>query len=422
MQRLLIACVVVGCGLSVFAQTTRPYYMSATASQAVANQTPLYQQNTSAFPMSALAQDVDVISVFTEHLGFPVDLFLTSAPPPATHPWTVEITKLATATKAPGKPIMLQFALMRDSPVARAYALNGELKLDRTWLPRCYDMSTDAIGGLIQKAYVNYVRWVTLLFAPKYVVAMAEINLYYGCFPRDSNAWRAMVTVERNAYDAVKAIYPNVPAFPSFNLEMLYNNSAFGFDTDQYNAMSDLKRDRFGISAFPQGLPASNGVTNPYQLPQDYLSRVKDRNPQEKRMLITETGWNSQSIAVHYLGHCVPTVTLSDPSFTYVYLVYVLYYAWLNNFEVVTWWSDRDLIPATAMNTCYPATSPAGCNGDLWCLSVLQMEAEFQPYWPTANSELVFKAFGTMGLRDYAGDPKPGTMELWQQIRTIPPL
>jgi hypothetical protein len=408
------------CGLLSFGQ--RPYYLSATGSQATPNQTPLHQQHTPAFPISAVAQDVEVISVFPEHLGFPVDLFLNTAPPPATHPWTVEITKLANAAKGTGKHIALNMALIRDYPVSRAYLHNGELKLDRTWLPRCYDMSNDAIGALIGQAYVNYARWLTNLFLPKYVIVMAEINVYYANCLGDTSGWRALVNVERAAYDAIRATNLSIPIFPSFKLEELYGNSLTGFDTAQYDAFANLKRDFFGISAYPSGLPMAGGVMNPYVLPADYLSRVKDRRPQEKRLLITETGWNSQSIAIHYQGACVPYLTFSDPSFTHAYLNYVLYYAWLNDFEMVTWWSDRDLIPANVMDTCYPPL-PAGsaaCNGDLWCLSVAQYQADYSLFWPAPFSELVFKVFGTMGLRDYAGNPKPGTTQLWQQVLAIP--
>ena len=398
--------------------------MSATGSQAVPNQTPLYQQNTPAFPLSALAQDVDVVSIFPEHLGFPVDLFLTSAPPSPTHPWTIEVNKLAAAAKVTGKPIALHTALMREFIVSRAYSDNGVLKLDRTWVPRCYDLSSSAIGNLIGGAYVNYVRWLTELFDPKYVVLMAEVNVYYYQCGGNNTGFQALVNIERAAYDAVKAVRPLVPVFPSIKLEELYGYSLTGFDATQYNALANLKRDRFGISTYPSGMPnGTGGIMNPYVLPADYLSRWKARNPAEKRGIITETGWNSNSISISYQGSCYANVAFSDPSFPLAYLNYVLYYAWVNNFEMVTWWSDRDLIPAATMSTCYPPAPPgsATCNGDVWCLSVAQFQSDYTAFWTPPQSELVFKVFGTMGLRDYAGNPKPNVTNLWQQILAIPP-
>lgn len=405
-----------------FGQSSRPFYMSATASQAVPNQTPLYQQNSASFTLQAIAADVDVISVFPEHLGYPVDLFFTAQPPPENHPWTIQIRSLANAAKLAGKPTVLQLALTRDYMVSKAYAENGALKLDRTWAPRCYDLSS-SLGTLIGTSYVNYVRYLTALFNPKYVVVMAEMNLYYSACGGDTPGWRALVNIERNAYDAIKTINANIPVFPSFLLEELYGNTLNGFNATQYNAFANIKRDRFGISSYPSGLRGANGeAINPYQLPADYLSRVKVRYPAEKRLLITETGWNSDSISVHYQGVCFPQLTFSTRNFAAAYLQFLLYSAFVNNFELITWWSDRDLIDAAVMSTCYVPVPPASpsCNGNLWCLSVAQFQADYSAFWIPPQSELVFKVFGTMGLRTFNGTAKPELMSWWTHFLNLP--
>jgi hypothetical protein len=405
-----------------YGQSSRPFYLSATASQAVPNQTPLYQQNSGSFSLQALAADVDVVSIFPEHLGFPVDLFYTSQPPPSTHPWTIQVTSLAQAAKLTGKPIALQLALTRDYMVSKAYDSNGVLKLDRTWAPRCLDLSSP-IGSWIGISYVNYVRWLTALFNPKYVVVMAEVNLYYTGCGGDTTQWRALVNIERNAYDAAKGVNSSVLAFPSFNIEGLYGNSLTGFDSAQYNAYANLKRDRFGISTYPSGLRGAGGeAISPYQLPVDYLSRVKDRYPQEGRILIAETGWNSNSISIQYQGSCFAQVVPSNSSFASAYLLFVLYRSFVNNFEMVTWWSDRDLIDGSVMTTCYPPVPPgsSACSGDLWCLSIAQFEAEYAPFWSATQSELAFKVFGAMGIRTYGGNPKPDLMNWWSYFLAVP--
>lgn len=403
-------------------QGIRPFLLSATTSHAVPGQVPLYQQNSTVFPLQSIASDVDVISVFPEHFGYPVDLFLGSQTPPPNHAWTRQVTSLANAAALTGKPIMLQMALTRDYMVSKAYESNGSLKLDRTWAPRCFDMST-ALGTAIGNSYVNYVRWVSNLFKPTYVVIMAEINVYYAFCGGDTASWRALVNIERSAYDAVKASNAARLVFPSFKLEELYGNTLNGFDAAQYNALTNLKRDRFGISTYPYGLAGPTGLpVNPYQLPPDFLSRVKVRYPNEQRLLITETGWNSASISVSFGGSCFPSLLYSDTNLASAYLQHVLYYAYVNDFEIVTWWSARDLVDGRAMSTCYAPVPPGSttCAGDPWCLSVAEFQAEYAAFWLPPQAELVYKVFGAMGLRTYTGAAKPELMNWWAVFRALP--
>ncbi|MDX2266633.1 MAG: hypothetical protein NW208_00915 [Bryobacter sp.] len=400
------------------AQFRRPFLMSTTGSIANPGQTPLYQQNPAFFPLSAINEDVDVVTVFPEHLGFPVDLFLASPTPSPTHPWTLEIQKLANAAKATGKPIALQLALSRDYMVSKAYAENGALKLDRTWAPRCYDLSSP-LGQYISNAYLNMLRWLSTLFQPKYVVTMAEINSFYTLCGRESSGWTAMVAVAQAAYDAVKATLPSAIVFPTFQLEQLYSNSLHGFDAPQYNALAVLKRDRFGVSTYPAGV-----APNPYLLPADYLTRTKVRFPQEKRIYIAETGWNTVNIAVTVNNSCIPNLTYTTETFAADYLRFLLYYAYVENFEMVTWWSDRDLIERAPMTTCYgalPRQAPS-CSGDAWCLAMADYQADYAAFWTPTEAEFIFKVFGSMGLRTYSGTPKLEPMFWWKTFQTMPLL
>jgi hypothetical protein len=392
--------------------------MSTTGSIATPGQVPLYQQNNAFFPLTAMNEDVDVVTVFPEHLGFPVDLFIGSTTPQANHPWTIEIQKLANGAKATGKPIALQLALSRDYIVSKAYAVNGVLKLDRTWAPKCYDLSSP-LGQYISTAYLNMVRWLTQLFQPRYVVNMAEINTFYTACGRESAGWNAMVAVSQASYDAVKNIVPSAIVFPSFQLEQLYSNTLNGFDTAQYNAMSVLKRDRFGISTYPAGIAA-----NPYILPQDYLTRVKLRFPQEKRIYIAETGWNTINIAVQVNSSCVQNLTYTTETFAADYLRFLLYHAYVESFDMVTWWSNRDLIERLPMTTCYGPLQrgAASCGGNLWCLSMADYQADYASFWTPTQAEFVFKVFGSMGLRNSLGTPKLEPMFWWKTFKNMPLL
>jgi hypothetical protein len=197
-----------------------------------------------------------------------------------------------------------------------------------------------------------------------------------------------------------------------------------GFDTAQYAAMANVKRDRFGISSYPASLSLPNGFKiTPYNLPADYLARVKHRYPLEKRLVITETGWLGQSFNLQNQGSFYGPVVYTSVEFPILYLQYLLYFGWLENVEVITWWSDRDLIDAKVMNTCYPPVPPgsSSCGADPWCLEVAQFQADYAAYWSPVEAELIFKVYGTMGLRDYQGNARPVLMDLWQFFLALPP-
>jgi hypothetical protein len=403
-------------------QTTRPFYMGVSAVQAYPGQAPSYQNSSGTFPFQATAADADVVTVFPEFLGVPFDLFSTTAAPPATHPWVVQIQSLAANAKSLGKPIMLQTVLTRDRMVPRAIVVNGVLVVDPTWAPGCYDFS-NASNAITGDAYVRYVNWLATLFNPKYYVFMVEINLYYESCGGATPSWNKLVDIEQRAYQAVKTVNANIIAFPSFTLETIYAHSLTGFDQQHYAALAPLTRDRFGVATYPFGLRRADGTfVSPYDLPVDYLSRVRNRNPAEAQMVVTETGWNSVSLAIGAPGSCFPQFLYSDMSFQSAYMEFLLYHTYADAFEAVVWWSDRDLISSAAMNTCYPAApapSYVECSGDIWCVAI-NGTRQAASGWPPAFAEVVFKAFGTMGLRQYDGTAKPSALTLWQRFVNLP--
>jgi hypothetical protein len=177
------------------------------------------------------------------------------------------------------------------------------------------------------------------------------------------------------------------------------------------------------LATYPYGLQLTPGVfANPYQLPVDYLQRIRDRNPSEPKIVITETGWISDSIAL-FADRCYSTFLYSTPSFESAYLNFLLQSAYTGSFDAITWWSDRDLIEGSVMGTCYGnATPPAypECNGDVWCTAVNQTRANPLPGQTSAFAELTFKAFGTMGIRAYDGTPKAGLSDTWQRFLSLP--
>jgi hypothetical protein len=99
----------------------------------------------------------------------------------------------------------------------------------------------------------------------------------------------------------------------------------------------------------------------------------------------------------------------------------VLYSGYLGGFDMITWWSDRDLILTSISNACTTrGTAPNyfECT-DLWCVDINRYQ-DAQTMWDPAYSELVYKVFGTMGLRRYDGTPKTEALALWQRIYVLP--
>jgi hypothetical protein len=408
---------------AALAQNSRPFRMATTAIQANPEANFGYDSYLTEDSLAATVAETDVLSIFPEYLGIPYAEFANSARPPAAHAWTVKMQLLATKMRSLGKPLMLQLVLTRSTKTKTAVDVDGGLVLDQSSNTLCFDFAAPQ-HQWVGTAYVNYVRWMTATFQPMYLVVAIEANLYYVHCGGDTPSWQRLVQIERNAYDAAKAERLFTVVFPSFKLEDLYNHTLAGFDEAQYAAMANLKRDRFGIASYPYSnrRPAGEFI-NPFELPLDYLVRVKNRHPNEKRLVITETGWNAASIAVNLGDGCLQDYLYSQEFFSYAYLNLVLYSGYLGNFDVITWWSDRDLIEEPVMNACTPRATAPGypeCNGNPWCIEINQLQDSSQGLWTTAFAEIVFKAFGAMGLRSYDGTPRLEHIELWNRIRVMP--
>lgn len=397
--------------------------MSISGIQTVPLAHPSYQNFPSGYPPSAVAQDADLVTVFPEYLGIPFDLFASSSTPPADDPWTIQMKSLAATAKSTGKPIMLETVLTRDVPVAKASRSGGSLVLDSTWAPACMDF-TDPQYASVATAYPNYIYWMARTFSPRYFVVMVELNLYYVLCGGDTPSWRKLVDIYQSSYVRAKLANPFVPAFPSFKLEDIYGQTLAGFDQAQMNVLSSVRRDRLGLATYPYGvrLDAVN-FANPYQLPADYLTRIRDRDPTEPQIVITETGWNSEPLSLVASGTCYQNYLYSAPSFAAAYMNFLLVSAYIGDFDAIAWWSGRDLINGSAMSTCYPDATPPDyleCGGDIWCKAISAERAYPRPGITPAHSELIFKAFGAMGLRGYDGTPKAGLADTWQRFLALP--
>jgi len=405
------------------AQTSRPFKMATTAVQMVPLTNPPYKNSHPGFPFSEVAADTDMITFWAEYIGIPfVEFAQTSAIDPA-HPWAVFMTDKATAINAEGKEVLLQLGFVRTAIVSWASQYNGEVAIQDEWSGVCYDFASPS-GQAIGDAYVNYAIWMAQTFEPAYLVNFIEANLYYHECGGATPSWDALVTIQHRAYDAVKALYPDMPVFPSIKIETLYGQELDGFDEEEYQAMTALKRDRFGMSVYPFGvpIPGESRLATPYDLPLDYLVRVSQLHPEEKPLVITETGWNSSPIRIGDEELCIENFPYSEEAWVRDYMGLVFASAHFGEFEFVNWWSMRDSMSATAQNTCYMRDSApfAACAGDPWCTIINFVKDHTAAGGAQLFGELVQKAFGSFGMRTYDGVERPALMQRWRDERALP--
>lgn len=159
----------------------------------------------------------------------------------------------------------------------------------------------------------------------------------------------------------------------------------------------------------------------PGELPRDYFVRTRLRHPDEAPIVIAETGWNSQSLKLGTPESCIDVVPSSE-DLQAAYLEGLIAAARAYRLELVTWFSQRDVLPAAVMDSCYARATPPrydACHGEVWCLGV-NIYRQIAP----ANlmvGDLVFKGFGSMGLARYDGAPKPA-LKRWRDQLAIPVL
>lgn len=387
---------------------------------------PLRNGNAS-FPITSLRDDLDLFKIVADYIGIPYELFAESGEPPADHPWTVVAQRLISDALAVDRPLILQLGLARRSMVGSAVLdEEGELLVDLTWAPSCFDFSTED-AARIGDAYVNYAAWMANALQPDYVVSFSEANLYYAECGGATASWDELVRIQRRAYDAIKNVAPHASVFASFNVEALYGDTLDGWDEDQYQALSRMAYDTFSMASYPFGITREGGAfVTPYDLPPDYLSRVLTHHPEEKRLSIAETGWNNVSISVGDEETCFRDFPYSEPSFAADYFEFVVNTAHRSEFDFLSWFSFRDALPIDVLGTCYVRTDSTdpdndACLQDFWCQAINQAKNTVAiPGAPALFSEVVLKAFGAMGLQEYDGASRSRLLERWREVLALP--
>jgi hypothetical protein len=354
-----------------------------------------------------LASDSDVVEIHQEFYGVPWDALIAHQSLPA--PWVAMMDSIAASAHATGKPIFLSVSMLdggRTTLAPKALA-GSDLATEANWAAACYDFASDGSAAIYEQAYLDYVDWMIDEFQPSYVNFAIEVNLFFEKCP---SAVTGLIGVANATYAAIKGKQASIVAFPSFQIDHLYgvaDGSCPGSDESacfdaSYGVISPMMRDRFAMSTYPIQL----GGMSVAQLPADWFTRGAARGGE--RAVVAETGTNDTPVVIDDpTAGCVQLIPGSDADES-AYLSRVLGDGAAAHMDFVNWWSDRDLVVSDLMTNC-PCTFDA-----TWCA----VEAAFRGSNAATEdvNELGLKVFGTMGLRDYSGNPK-SLYSIWQNAR-----
>lgn len=350
-----------------------------------------------------LAADADVIEVHQEFYGIPWDAFLANTAPPSQ--WVAKIDAIAQAAHATGKPIFLSISMLdggRDRLAAKTVIdANGKVQSDDTWSPLCYDFATATDGAAYKQAYLRYAAYMTQKFQPHWLNEAIEVNLF---FEHCATARQGVIDVANATYVQAKSADPSMIVFPSIQIDHLYGYDQASCPSGDHSACFDqhyqqitaLSRDRFAISTYPIPL----GGQTVAALPPDWFTRGAARA--HERVLVAETGMDSTALIAKPRDQACLTVLTETESDEGAYLARLLSDAQTNHFDLVNWWSDRDLVVAPLMTAC-PCTFDT-----TWCAVLDAFRGPPTTSGPDTQllGELALKVFGTMGLRHYDGSQK----------------
>lgn len=358
--------------------------------------------------------DKDILSIHVDDFwGVPWLEFRDNTPlPPA---WVAKWANFANMTRATGKPLYLAL-----SPLGNRRTLAPRVKADGTteanWAPAdgngCYAFSTDVDAASYQQAYLNYVSYVINLVQPTYVSPAIEINIPFSQCAADKAAWVAWYN---DVHNALKASYPSLVMFPTFQMEHMYGiadaqsacvgiTTASCFDLRLTEALT-IPGDRIAFSTYPIGWKYRSDYQFTY--PTDTYTRVT--NATGRKIWIAETGWAAVKILQSYqhtnttCGADLFPDTIANDTEQDDYLAWLLTEAQNQKMETVIWWLNRDYLDGDVATTC-PCT-PA--NSDTCQLAEAFYTAG------GATGELLLRLFGNMALRNYDGSGRPSLLT-WQ--------
>jgi hypothetical protein len=338
--------------------------------------------------------------------------------------WVNQWKNLAENAHASGKTIYLAV-----SPLGNRRTLAKRVLADGTyqenWAPAdsngCYKFVEDAANAATyQTAYIAYVKYLVNLVKPAYLSPAVEMNIPFTECAAQKSAWIAWYTGVQNA---LKAEYPSLVIFPTFQMESMYGianaqaactsgtvSECFG--TRLTEALA-IPADRMAFSTYPSGWKFSPAFN--YSYPTDTFARTKAATT--RKIWVSETGWPAVPVRTSYQhgasGSCAATYAMPDAiandSEQAKYIDWLLNEAQNQRLEAVVWWLNRDYLDGTvaAKCPCDPATGDTCRLADLF----YSLGSDY--------GEFALRIFGNMALFNYDDSPRPG-YATWKRFRSRP--
>lgn len=371
-------------------QLTRTFYMAAAPYQLKVDQFTVSDE----FNFEGFDGNVDMVSLHTDNFfGIPWDEFKPNGI--RNNAWHQKMEYLKQHLQSLNVKIYLSvtpLSGLRTTIAARALDVNGELKTEHEWFSGCYHFENSPQAEEIRTAYLNYVSWMVDFFKPIFLTHGIEINMYQNNCPEN---YSSLISLLNQVYDREKARNPELIIFPTFTVQDLWDYGERGEcevgdrscliqNLDDQKA---VKRDRFGISAYPAFLQWEWE-----KIPDDYFTAFSELT--NETIVFGETGKGSYNVVIPYPeldDPCITVLNSSDQD-QIDYMTLIFETAQNQNSDLVVWWSLRDFLGEEILTSC-PCQAPG-----LWCIAYQEIfKIGLLPAW---------LMWGSMGVLDYNSNQK----------------
>jgi len=369
----------------------RTFYMAAAPFRLVETETSIK----TVFEFKGFKVNIDLVSLHTDNFfGVPWDEFRPSGK--RNNTWHNMMKSIKTDINNLEVGVYLSITPIngtRNSIAARALQINGQLVVDDDWYSECYNFNTGLDAQAIKTAYLNYVRWMVDFFKPKYLTHGIEINMYKKSCP---DCYKSLISLLNKVYEQEKSRNPQLVIFPTFTASDLWSYGEQGECSigdrrcliDNLDAQKKIKRDRFGISAYPLFLQWEWK-----NIQEDYFSAIAEETGE--KIVFGETGQGSNNVTVPFPEYTDPCFTLfhSSDEEQIEYMKFLFNNAQYHQSDLVVWWSLRDYLFEQILTNC-PCNAPG-----LWCVA-------YEYFGTQTNLLSAWLMWGSMGILDYNGFPK----------------
>jgi len=351
-----------------------------------------------------IAEDSNMIALyFASFNGIPWDAFINGTAIPAGI--TDHVEETATLVDSLDLPVFLAV-----TPLGGDYkTLAPDTVVDN--YPNtsvCGDLALRPDWDDLRAAYGAYIEYLVARFNPKFLALSIELSQYFldaenrldqACVDN----WAALQDMFNEIYTTQKALRPDMQIMHTFQADAMWNaksDTADCFDyleacvIEKVALVSGLSMDMFGLSVYP----IWSYVTNANTLPDNYISIFQRESGHP--LAIGETGWQHSTMKLDDVSdppNCINLLPSSEALQSW-WMDRLLTEAETLDMPLVVWWSNHDTMPEEVGASCVCST------GSSWC-SLLNSELPI--------ADLGWRFFGSMGLRDYDGNPRQ-CLSAWQ--------